>query len=60
VFLTLIYEIIRSVSLIRHHRKHHLNEPDDSKVEEEEEEEGPKPMLPYSSMFLLTPTNGYL
>jgi len=26
--------------------------------EEEEEDEGPKPMLPYSSMFLLSPTNG--
>lgn len=23
----------------------------------EEEEEGPKPMLPYSSMFILSPTN---
>ncbi|XP_060853575.1 voltage-dependent calcium channel type A subunit alpha-1 isoform X4 [Rhopalosiphum padi] len=46
-----------SVSLIRHHRKHHSDEPD-SKVEEEEEDEGPKPMLPYSSMFLLSPTNG--
>lgn len=59
MFLILIYEIIRSVSLIRHHRKHHMDEPD-SKAEEEEEEEdeGPKPMLPYSSMFLLTPTNG--
>jgi len=57
MFLKLIYEIIRSVSLIRHHRKHHLDEAD-SKVEEEEEDEGPKPMLPYSSMFLLSPTNG--
>jgi len=58
VFLTLIYEIIRSVSLIRHHRKHHSDEPDSKVEEEEEEEEGPKPMLPYSSMFLLSPTNG--
>ncbi|VVC29317.1 Voltage-dependent calcium channel, alpha-1 subunit,Voltage-dependent L-type calcium channel, IQ- [Cinara cedri] len=41
----------------RHHRKHHMDEPE-SKAEEEEEDEGPKPMLPYSSMFLLTPTNG--
>ncbi|XP_050430003.1 voltage-dependent calcium channel type A subunit alpha-1 isoform X6 [Adelges cooleyi] len=48
-----------SVSLIRHHRKHHNDEPDSrGGEEEEEEEEGPKPMLPYSSMFLLTPTNG--
>ncbi|XP_050531904.1 voltage-dependent calcium channel type A subunit alpha-1 isoform X4 [Daktulosphaira vitifoliae] len=44
----------------RHHRKHHFIEPGtkDDIEEEEEEEEGPKPMLPYSSMFLLTPTNG--
>lgn len=29
----------------------------DKKVEEEEEITGPKPMLPYSSMFILSPTN---
>lgn len=37
------------------------NKNKNSKKEEEdkkdEEEEGPKPMLPYSSMFILTPTN---
>ncbi|KAG8313220.1 hypothetical protein J6590_006779 [Homalodisca vitripennis] len=40
----------------------HFNKSKNSKKEEEEkkaeeEEEGPKPMLPYSSMFILTPTN---
>lgn len=30
---------------------------DDKKAEEEEEITGPKPMLPYSSMFILSPTN---
>lgn len=30
---------------------------DDEKKEEEEEITGPKPMLPYSSMFILSPTN---
>ncbi|XP_054271366.1 voltage-dependent calcium channel type A subunit alpha-1-like isoform X7 [Macrosteles quadrilineatus] len=41
---------------------HHFNKSKNSKKEEEEkkadeDEEGPKPMLPYSSMFILTPTN---
>ncbi|GLV41113.1 cacophony [Carabus blaptoides fortunei] len=30
---------------------------DEKKAEEEEEITGPKPMLPYSSMFILSPTN---
>lgn len=30
---------------------------DDDKKEEEEIPDGPKPMLPYSSMFILSPTN---
>lgn len=37
------------------HKKHHKKK--DEKKEEEEEIEGPKPMLPYSSMFILSPTN---
>lgn len=38
-------------------KKHHKKK--DAKKEEEEEEilEGPRPMLPYSSMFILSPTN---
>lgn len=30
---------------------------DDDKKDEEEVTDGPKPMLPYSSMFILSPTN---
>lgn len=30
---------------------------EEEKKEEEEVTEGPKPMLPYSSMFILSPTN---
>lgn len=30
---------------------------DDEKKDEEEIPDGPKPMLPYSSMFILSPTN---
>lgn len=30
---------------------------DDEKKDDEEEITGPKPMLPYSSMFILSPTN---
>lgn len=30
---------------------------EDKPPEEEEEIAGPKPMLPYSSMFILSPTN---
>lgn len=30
---------------------------EEEKKEEEEEITGPKPMLPYSSMFILSPTN---
>lgn len=30
---------------------------EDEKKDEEEVPEGPKPMLPYSSMFILSPTN---
>jgi voltage-dependent calcium channel N type alpha-1B len=39
------------------HKKHHKKK--DEKKDEEEEEilEGPRPMLPYSSMFILSPTN---
>lgn len=38
------------------HKKHHRKK-DDKKDEEEEIPEGPRPMLPYSSMFILSPTN---
>lgn len=33
------------------------NEKEEASKEEEEEEEGPKEMLPYSSMFCMSPTN---
>lgn len=33
---------------------------DDEKKDEEEITDGPKPMLPYSSMFILSPTNLYV
>ncbi|XP_070508111.1 voltage-dependent calcium channel type A subunit alpha-1 isoform X7 [Chironomus tepperi] len=38
------------------HKKHHRKK-DEKKDEEEEIPEGPRPMLPYSSMFILSPTN---
>jgi hypothetical protein len=38
-----------------HHKKHKKKE--EKKEEEEEVLEGPRPMLPYSSMFILSPTN---
>ncbi|KAG5672200.1 hypothetical protein PVAND_002347 [Polypedilum vanderplanki] len=38
------------------HKKHHKKH-DEKKEEEEEIPEGPRPMLPYSSMFILSPTN---
>ncbi|CRL08058.1 CLUMA_CG021016, isoform A [Clunio marinus] len=38
------------------HKKHHKKK-DEKKEEEEEILEGPRPMLPYSSMFILSPTN---
>jgi len=38
------------------HKKHHKKK-DDKKEDEEEIPEGPRPMLPYSSMFILSPTN---
>jgi voltage-dependent calcium channel N type alpha-1B len=37
------------------HKKHRKKK--DDKKEEEEIPEGPRPMLPYSSMFVLSPTN---
>lgn len=36
------------------------NKKNDKKDDEEEEITGPKPMLPYSSMFILSPTNPYV
>lgn len=33
---------------------------DEKKDDEEEVTDGPKPMLPYSSMFILSPTNMYV
>lgn len=33
---------------------------DDEKNDDNEEITGPKPMLPYSSMFILSPTNSYV
>lgn len=38
------------------HKKHHKRK-DDKKDDDEEVLEGPRPMLPYSSMFVLSPTN---
>ncbi|KAL7018839.1 hypothetical protein ACKWTF_010927 [Chironomus riparius] len=38
------------------HKKHHRKK-DDKKDDDEEIPEGPRPMLPYSSMFILSPTN---
>jgi voltage-dependent calcium channel N type alpha-1B len=38
------------------HKKHHKKR-DEKKDDEEEIPEGPRPMLPYSSMFILSPTN---
>lgn len=38
------------------HKKHHKKK-DDKKNDEDEVPEGPRPMLPYSSMFILSPTN---
>lgn len=41
------------------HKKHHKKK-DGKKDEEEEIPEGPRPMLPYSSMFILSPTNPWV
>jgi hypothetical protein len=41
---------------IEPHKKHHRKK-DEKKDEEDEIPEGPRPMLPYSSMFILSPTN---
>jgi Na+-transporting methylmalonyl-CoA/oxaloacetate decarboxylase gamma subunit len=38
------------------HKKHHKRK-GDKKDDEDEVPEGPRPMLPYSSMFILSPTN---
>lgn len=37
--------------------KNRKKKDDEKKDEEEEITDGPKPMLPYSSMFILSPTN---
>lgn len=37
--------------------KNRKKKDDDKKEDEEEITDGPKPMLPYSSMFILSPTN---
>ncbi|KAK7605440.1 hypothetical protein V9T40_007298 [Parthenolecanium corni] len=42
-------------SINRYHKHKHPKE--EEKDEEDEEQEGPRPMLPYSSMFILSPTN---
>lgn len=40
--------------------KNRKKKDDEKKDDEEEITDGPKPMLPYSSMFILSPTNMYV
>lgn len=38
-------------------QKHKCSKEDDHADEENADDQGPKPMLPYTSMFILSPTN---
>lgn len=51
--------MVVSLNLLQFHKKNFISDLDEECEEEESPFGGPKPMVPYSSMFFLSPTNPF-